>query len=106
MGSLIPLDQADFSDRVLNAEKPVIVDFGAPWCGPCKMLDPVLEELAVEYSGKAAFYTVNVDNNQKLAMDYGIMGVPTVIMFRQGQVVQRLTGFRPKRVLIKKFFAN
>jgi len=106
MSSLMPLHHGDFEARVLEAEKPVIVDFGAPWCGPCKMLDPVLEELAVEFNSKVDFYTVNVDDNQQLAMDLGIMSVPTVILFRDGQPVQRLTGFRPKRAIIKKFFVD
>lgn len=106
MASLVPLQQNEFSARVLESNKPVLVDFGAPWCGPCKMLDPILEELAAEFDGQADFYSVNVDDNQQLAMDFGIMGVPTVILFKEGQPVKRLTGFRPKRALIKKFFAD
>ena len=106
MASLTLLQQDDFQTRVLEAEKPVLVDFGAPWCGPCKMLDPVLEELAEEFDGQVDFYSVNVDDNQQLAMDFSIMGVPTVILFRDGQPVERLTGFRPKRALIKKFFKD
>jgi thioredoxin 1 len=96
----------DFTAKVLNAEKPVLVEFGAPWCGPCKMLEPVLIELAEQYDGKVDIYSINVDRTPKLAMDYGIMGVPTVILFRDGKPQQRLTGYRPKDALEKAFLMN
>jgi len=103
---LIDLAGNDFSAKVLNAEKPVLVEFGASWCGPCKMLEPVLIELANEYDGRVAFYSVNVDTTPELVMDYGIMGVPTVILFREGKPHKRLTGYRPKHALEKAFLKN
>jgi len=96
----------DFLTRVLNADKPVLVEFGAPWCGPCKMLDPVLSELASQYARQVDFYSFNVDTAPELVMEYGIMGVPTVILFRDGEAKHRLTGYRPKQVLEKTFFQD
>lgn len=103
---LNPLMGDEFTVKVLNAEKPVLVEFGASWCGPCKMLEPVLIELASEYDGKVDFYTVNVDKTPELVMDYGIMGVPTIILFKEGKPQQRLTGYRPKAALEKAFLKS
>ncbi len=103
---LIDLPGDEFILKVLNAEKPVLVEFGAPWCGPCKMLDPVLKELANQYDGKVEFYSINVDMTPELVMDYGIMGVPTIILFRGGKPEHRLTGYRPKRALEKAFLID
>ena len=91
----------DFPTRALNADKPVLVEFGAPWCGPCKMLEPVLSELASQYAGQVDVYSLNVDTAPELVMEYGIMGVPTVILFRNGKPQHRLTGYRPKQALEK-----
>lgn len=103
---LIDLAGNEFSAKVLNAEKPVLVEFGAPWCGPCKMLEPVLNELASEYDGKVDFYSVNIDKSPELVMDYGIMGVPTMILFSEGKPQNRLTGYRPKSALEKAFLMD
>jgi thioredoxin 1 len=104
MSNLKPIDQDSFEEQVLRADNPVLVDFGAPWCGPCKMLDPLLEELAETYDGQTKFFSVNVDQNPELVMQYGVMGVPTLILFKDGEAVERLTGFRPKKALEKIFF--
>ena len=101
MAGLVHVNANDFDEKVLQAERLVLVEFGAPWCGPCKMLEPVLVELAGEYAGKVDFYTVDVDQSPQLAGDYGVMGVPTVIVFRNGQISDRVTGYRPRKALEK-----
>ncbi len=103
MSSLIEIRTDDFS-RVLDSPRPALVAFSAPWCGPCKMLEPVLVELAAEYADRVDVFTVNVDQSPDLAMRYGVMGVPTVILFKGGQPETRITGFRPKKNLEKTFF--
>ena len=103
---LTPILANEFTSKVLNTEKPVLVEFGAPWCGPCKMLEPVLIELAEQYAGKVDFYSINVDMSPELVMDYGVMGVPTVILFRVGKPQHRLTGYRPKPALEKAFLLD
>lgn len=103
MSNLEKVSEADFEAQVLQAALPVILDFSAPWCGPCKMLDPIVEQLAQEWQGKATFRQVNVDENSNLAMQYGVMGVPTLILFVNGEAVQRITGYQPKDKIIAKF---
>ena len=103
---LSPLLGEHFSTKVLDSKIPVLVEFGAPWCGACKMIEPVLIELASEYAGKVDFYSVDVDEMPALVMDYGIMGVPTLILFRDGKPLHRLTGYRPKTALIKAFLMD
>jgi thioredoxin 1 len=85
---------ADFEKRVLGADKPVLVDFFAPWCGPCKMLTPLLEEMAPKLEGKAEIVKLNVDQVGDVAASYGIMAVPTVLVFKNGEMTSRLTGLR------------
>lgn len=106
MSAVTVLNTDEFETQVLKADKPAMVEFGASWCGPCKMLEPVLEELALELEGKVDFFTVNVDQNPELVMAHGVMGVPTVILFRDGQAVNRMTGYRPKKALEKEFFSD
>lgn len=106
MSNLTPIQADTFETQVLQSQKPALVEFGAPWCGPCKMLDPVLAELAAAYAGQVDFYTVNVDDSPSLAMAYGVMGVPTVILFKSGQPAHRLTGYRPRQALEQALFAD
>jgi len=84
----------DFQKHVLESDEPVLVDFYAPWCGPCKLLSPLLEEMEPELEGKARFVTVNVDEVGELAAQYGIMAVPTVLVFRNGELAKRMPGLR------------
>ena len=106
MSTLMALKSDDFEEKVLRADKPVLIEFGAPWCQPCRQLEPELEKLAQTYAGKAAFYSLNVDEVPDLVMAYGVMAVPTTILFRDGEPVQRISGFRPMRALEKAFFAD
>lgn len=106
MSPLTELHEVDFQSKVLNADKPVLLEFGAPWCGPCRLLEPVLEELAGEYQDRVDFYTVDVDQSPQLAMDQSVMGVPTVMLFKDGKLVERMTGYKPRKALEKTFFKN
>jgi len=90
----------DFNDNMLNAGKPVLVDFWAPWCGPCKMVAPELEAVAQEYEGKAIVLKVNVDEQQQLASAYNVMSIPTLLLFKDGKEVERIVGYRPRKDLM------
>ncbi len=92
----ITLTSDIFDAEVLDSSVPVLVDFWASWCGPCKMLAPIIEEIAKEYDGKIKVGKVNVDDEQKLAMDYGIASIPTVILFKDGEIKETLIGYRGK----------
>ncbi|MDO9170718.1 MAG: thioredoxin [bacterium] len=96
MSEAIKVESGSFQGEVLDSALPVMVDFWAPWCGPCKLLTPTIEELARDYAGKAKVVKVNVDDNQDLATKYGIRGIPTVMVFKGGQPVASLVGMRPK----------
>lgn len=89
----------EFQDRVLDAESPVVVDFWAPWCGPCRMVSPIVEELSNEYAGQVRFAKMNTDDNEATATQYGIWSIPTLIIFKDGKEVNRLVGFAPKEQL-------
>lgn len=91
-----------FEQEVIKSDKPVLVDFWAPWCGPCRSLAPVIEEITKEFEGRVKVGKVNVDNNQELARKYGIMSIPTLVIFKNGQVVEQMVGFTQKSVLAKK----
>lgn len=89
----------EFQEKVLNSSVPVLVDFFATWCGPCKMIAPVLDELGQELAGSAEVYKVDVDQEMALAQQFNIMSVPTMIVFKDGQAVQQLVGVQPKQTL-------
>jgi thioredoxin 1 len=103
MADLEYVSEESFETAVLGSDLPVLVDFTAAWCGPCKMLSPVIEELADEWEGKIRIYKLDVDTNQQIPMEYSVMGVPSLILFKGGEVAARITGFRPKKQLITTF---
>ncbi len=91
---------AEFEKEVLNSEIPVLVDFFATWCGPCKMMAPIVEEVAKEMEGKAKVYKIDVDNESDLAIKYNIMSIPTFVVFENGEVVETAVGMRDKEELL------
>lgn len=95
-GNTHDFTDANFQTDVLAADVPVLVDFWAPWCGPCRMLAPTVEALATEYSGKIRVGKVNTDENPKISMSYGIQSIPTLMLFKGGQVVNTMMGAQPK----------
>ena len=103
MSDIPKVDETVFEAEVLKSTLPVIVDFTAVWCGPCKMLEPVVVQLAQEWNGKVKFVKLDIDDNSELVVKYGVMGVPTLILFVDGRPVQRLSGYQPKDRIISKF---
>ncbi len=96
-GNVIELTDADFDATVANADVPVLVDFWAPWCGPCKMIAPVITEIADEYGDKAKICKLNTDDHREAAVEYGINAIPTLILFNEGQMTKKWTGLTAKK---------
>jgi thioredoxin 1 len=103
MADISQVSEATFKSDVLDYPQPVLVEFTAVWCGPCKLLDPVVKQLAQDWTGKVKVVKLDVDNNPNLTINYQVMGVPTLMLFVKGQPVQRVTGYQPKDRLEKKF---
>jgi thioredoxin 1 len=98
----IEITDANFEQEVLKSDKPVLIDFWAVWCGPCKMIAPVVEEIATEYDGKLKVGKLDVDNNPEVSMKFGIRSIPTLMVFKGGKVVEQIIGAVPKRNLLDK----
>lgn len=103
MSEIEKLSEATFQRQVLEASLPVLVDFTAIWCQPCKMLDPVVKQLAAEWGDRVIIFKLDVDDHPQLAMEYQVMGVPTLMLFKQGKPVERISGLQDKDRLKKKF---
>ncbi len=101
----VEITDQSFQETVLNSDKPVLVDFWAAWCGPCRMLGPIIEEVATDFEGKALVGKVDVGNNQQISLDYGIRNIPTVLIFKNGEVVDKIVGVAPKEVIAEKLNA-
>ena len=96
------VNEAEFQQEVLDSSMPVLVDFTAEWCGPCKMLSPIVDEIASQYEGKLRVVKVDADANENVMQQYGILGLPTLMLFKNGEVVERITGFKPKDKILGK----
>lgn len=105
MGKAVEITDSNFSE-IINSDQPVLVDFWAEWCGPCKMIAPVVEELASEYEGKAVIGKVDVDSNPEVSAKFGIRSIPTLLVFKNGEVVDKQIGAVPKNVLSQKIDAQ
>ncbi len=106
MAKPIEFTDSNFEDEVLNSDKPVLVDFWAEWCGPCRMIGPIVEEMAEEYDGKAKIGKVDVDSNSEVSVKYGIRSIPSLLIFKDGEVVDQIVGAVPKSHLTKQLEAQ
>jgi thioredoxin 1 len=103
MAELINVTEDTFQTEVIDASNPVLVDFSAVWCGPCKMLDPIVKQLAGEWDGKVKIVKIDADQNPNILMKYGVMGIPTLLFFKEGEIKERITGYMPKDKLVARF---
>ena len=103
MADMLLVSEDTFKNEVLDSEQPVLVDFSAVWCQPCKMLDPVVKQLAGEWDGKVKVVKIDADENPNLVMQFGVMGIPTLLFFKGGEIKDRVTGFMPKEKLVARF---
>ncbi len=102
MTEIIHVSENTFQKHVLESTVPVLVDFTATWCGPCKMLEPIVKQIAEDHTGKLSVVKLDIDQNQDLTMQFQVMGVPTLILFKAGKPVERMTGYQPKDRIVKK----
>jgi thioredoxin 1 len=102
----VEFTSANWNDKVLQSDKPVLVDFWAEWCGPCRMIGPIVEEIHKEYDGKAVVGKLNVDHNPDISAQYGIKGIPTILVFKGGQLVDKIVGAVAKNTLTQKLEAQ
>jgi len=106
MADILEVTDSTFESEVLQAEEPTLVDFWAAWCGPCKMVAPVVEEIADEYSDQLQVAKMDVDNNRDTPAQYGIQGIPTLILFKDGEEAARIVGFRPKDAMVEELIPH
>jgi thioredoxin 1 len=102
MSKKLEFNDKNFQTDVINSTLPVLVDFWAPWCGPCRIVDPVVEEIAGEYDGRLKVGKLNTDESREVAAKYGIMSIPTIMIFKNGEVKARIVGAQPKRAIVDK----
>jgi thioredoxin 1 len=103
MAELINVTENTFQTEVIESSEPVLVDFSAVWCGPCKMLDPIVKQLAGEWDGKVKVVKIDADQNPNILMQYSVLGIPTLLFFKGGEIKERITGYMPKDKLVAKF---